>query len=242
MKYRMSLAAAAWLAAMLPAASLAQDAVATTDLNMRAGPGPQFPVISTISADGGVDIHGCTASGRWCDVTAGSMRGWAYAEYLAFDMSGTRVVLPQATTQVQVPTVTYETATYWDTYYRDQPFYAEREQYVTVTEDSGMTTATGAIGGAATGAVLGGPIGAAIGGVAGAVIGAAAEPPPQVTTYVTQQPGAPVMLQGEVVVGAGLPDTVQLVPVPDYQYQFAYVNGQRVLVDPATRQVVYIYR
>jgi hypothetical protein len=51
-----------------------------------------------------------------------------------------------------------------------------------------------------------------------------------------------VYLNGEVVVGAGLPDDVTLTPVPDYQYQYAYVNGQQVLVEPQTRRVTYIYR
>ena len=56
-------------------------------------------------------------------------------------------------------------------------------------------------------------------------------------------PVDPVYLQGEVVVGAGLPETVQLRPVPDYgTYRYVYVNGQPVLVDPASRRIVYVYR
>jgi uncharacterized protein DUF1236 len=36
---------------------------------------------------------------------------------------------------------------------------------------------------------------------------------------------------------------VQLRPVPDYStYRYVYVNGQPVLVDPASRRIVYIYR
>jgi hypothetical protein len=55
-------------------------------------------------------------------------------------------------------------------------------------------------------------------------------------------PVTPVYLNGEVVVGAGLPADVTLTPVPDYQYQYAYVNGQPVLVEPQSRRVTYIYR
>ena len=69
------------------------------------------------------------------------------------------------------------------------------------------------------------------------------DPPPQVRTYVTSNPVDPVYLQGEVVVGAGLPETVQLRQVPDYgTYRYVYVNGQPVLVDPASRRIVYVYR
>ena len=101
-------------------------------------------------------------------------------------------------------------------------------------------TAAGVAGGAAVGAVVGGPVGAIVGAIAGGAAGTAIDPPQTVRTYVVEQPGEPVMLEGEVVVGAGLPDVVQLQPVPDYEYSYAYVNGQRVLVDPGTRRIVYI--
>lgn len=67
-------------------------------------------------------------------------------------------------------------------------------------------------------------------------------PPPTVRQYVVANPSRPVYLQGEVVEGAGLPADVTLSPVPDYQYQYAYVNGMPVLVEPQSRQVLYVYR
>lgn len=69
-----------------------------------------------------------------------------------------------------------------------------------------------------------------------------APPPPNVQQYVVANPTNRVYLNGEVVVGAGLPDDVALTPVPDYQYQYAYVNGLPVLVEPRSRRVTYIYR
>jgi len=69
-----------------------------------------------------------------------------------------------------------------------------------------------------------------------------APPPPEVQTYVVSHPVAPVYLNGEVVEGAGLPQTVQLAPVPGSDYDYAYVNSVPVLVQPSTRQVVYVYR
>ena len=111
--------------------------------------------------------------------------------------------------------------------------------------------AAGAVGGAATGAVVGGPIGAAVGAVIGAVVGGTIAPPPaQVVTYVTAQPQpAPIVLQGNLVVGATLPETVILSPVPanvytpaagGVVYGYAYVNGKKVVVDTKTRAVVAI--
>ena len=63
-----------------------------------------------------------------------------------------------------------------------------------------------------------------------------------VRTYVTGNQVEPVYLEGEVVVGATIPEPVVLTPVPDYDYPYAYVNGQPVFIDPATRQIVYIVR
>ena len=66
-------------------------------------------------------------------------------------------------------------------------------------------------------------------------------PPPPVGTYVVSHPVAPVYLNGEVVEGVGLPEDVALTPVPGYDYEYAYVNNQPVLVEPQTRRVRYIY-
>jgi Protein of unknown function (DUF1236)/Bacterial SH3 domain len=59
-------------------------------------------------------------------------------------------------------------------------------------------------------------------------------PPSTVGNYVISHPIAPVYLNGEVVVGAGLPGEVALYPVPGSDYQYAYVNNVPVLVEPNT--------
>lgn len=67
-------------------------------------------------------------------------------------------------------------------------------------------------------------------------------PPPTVGSYVVSHPVTPVYLNGEVVEGVGLPENVTLAPVPGYDYEYAYVNNQPVLVAPSTRRIEYIYR
>jgi hypothetical protein len=113
---------------------------------------------------------------------------------------------------------------------------------------SAAGTATGAAGGAVTGAIVGGPVGAAVGGVIGAIIGTAIDPPPpQVVAYVeAQQPAPEVVLQGNLAVGATIPDTVVLYPIPpdvyvpsdNHVYAYAYINGQRVIIDTETHAIV----
>lgn len=51
----------------------------------------------------------------------------------------------------------------------------------------------------------------------------------------------PVYLNGEIVGDVGVPDTVELRPVPDYEYHCVYINGRPVLMDASTRQNVPVY-
>jgi uncharacterized protein YraI len=67
-------------------------------------------------------------------------------------------------------------------------------------------------------------------------------PAPEVLSYVTAQPIQPVIVNGEVMVGATLPAAVPVYPVPASPYVYSYVNGQRVLVEPAARRIVYVVR
>jgi uncharacterized protein YraI len=209
----------------LSGVALAQTAAtATTDLNIRAGPGPEFPVVGVIGASQQATVHGCIEGGRWCQVSHNGVEGWSYSDYLVASFGGTSetIVLTERPPDA-VPMVTYET--------------------------TASTEGTGAIAGGATGAVagaiIGGPVGAAVGGAAGAVAGGAIEtitPPPEVVTYVEQNRIDPVYLEGEVVVGAALPETVVVREIPNYEYRYVYVNGQPVLVEPESRRIVYVMR
>ena len=67
-------------------------------------------------------------------------------------------------------------------------------------------------------------------------------PAPEVLSYVTQRVVEPVLVDGEVMMGATLPAAVPVYPIPASPYVYSYVNGQRVLVDPAARRIVYVVR
>jgi uncharacterized protein YraI len=194
-------------------------AQATTALNLRAGPGPTAEILTVIPAAGDVSVDACLDADKWCQVTYDGTSGWAYGDYLTVTPEGASdpVVLYDNREKVTVRTVTREDA-------------------------GGEAALTGGTIGAIAGALIGGPVGAAIGGVAGATLAADAAPDAQVTTYVRSNPVEQVYLDGEVVVGAGLPETVDLRAVPDTRYVYAYVNGVPVLVDPDSRQIVYILR
>jgi len=128
-------------------------------------------------------------------------------------------------------------------------------QTTTTTDDAGTTTTqttvtkdkasagagVGIVGGAATGAVVGGPVGAVVGAVVGGVAGAAVDPPRRVRTYITTTQVDPVSYNGDIAVGAVLPDTVTEYDIPRYErYRWTYINGQRLLVDRRTHKIVAV--
>jgi Protein of unknown function (DUF1236)/Bacterial SH3 domain len=67
-------------------------------------------------------------------------------------------------------------------------------------------------------------------------------PAPQVLSFVTQQVVQPVIVDGEVMVGATLPVTAPVYPIPASPYVYSYVNGVRVVVEPSARRIVYVVR
>lgn len=215
--FRTTLLAAALLAGAAHAQTGTGQVSAWTDLNLRSGPGPGFAVIGVIPANSEVTVEGCLAAASWCQVTHAGVQGWASGEYLSFVENDAPVVLYPNRDRIQVETLTYE-------------------------GDTAGNAAAGGTLGAIAGAALGGPVGAAVGGALGAATGAATTPEGTVTSYVLENPQNPVYLEGEVVVGATLPEVVPLNPVPESTYSYAYVNGVPVLVDPQARQVVYIVR
>lgn len=199
------------------------NATAGTDLNLRAGPGAWHEVVGVIKGGDDVTVAGCIEEANWCEVTYGAQTGWAYGDYLAVKVGETI-----------------------------EPLYPNRQSVgVAVIQPPAddathaQNTAVGAGTGAAMGAIIAGPFGAvagaALGGTAGSV--ATEEPAPEVLTYVTEHPQEPVFLDGEVVTGAGLPETVTLYEVPGHDdLRYVTVNNQTVLVTPTDRKIVYIYR
>ncbi|MEQ8896375.1 MAG: DUF1236 domain-containing protein [Roseovarius sp.] len=199
-------------------AALAEtSATAVTDLNLRAGPGPQQDIIGVIPNEGNVNIEGCLAETSWCKVSFDGSQGWAYGDYLSASLEGEQMMVAPNRDRIEVNTVTYEDSNADD------------------------VAAGGAVGGI-VGAIAGGPVGAAAGAVAGGAVGGATDPGEETVVYVRENPVEPVYLDGEVVTGAQLPEVVTLNTVPTSDYRYAYVNGVPVVVDPAERRVVHIVR
>lgn len=128
-RYLMPLAASLVATMAVPSIAAAQDAIVTTDLNMRAGPSTSFPVVDVIPESAPVDVHGCLTGYSWCDVSSQGNRGWVSSSYLSYAANGSYVPLMEYTSDVEIPIIAYSVGSYWDTYYRDRPWYGERARW-----------------------------------------------------------------------------------------------------------------
>lgn len=189
-------------------------AVTWSDLNLRAGPGPAYPILSVIPANQVVAVQGCLEITDWCSVSYDGVDGWASGSCMTGE-KGTAVHVDR--TAYSVKTVTYDNK-------KDE-----------------AALAVGSVG-AIIGAVVAGPIGAIVGGAIGAGTGSALAPDSKVTTYAMTNPTDTIYLDGEVVVGAGIPETITLAEVPDSEYFHAHINGVPVLVERKTRRIVHNVR
>ena len=294
-------------AAMLSAAQAQTIGTATTDLNIRSGPDPQFPVIGMLRANRSAAVIGCIEGSRWCQVDLRGQRGWAYSQYMM--LSGDRVALleapeteviaPAARTTVAVapaplapaplapapfsplaipvpvpvptpvPVATWQPApvvapapVYADTpavtyrapavtYRSPPPAVAYRAPAPAVTYQApppavayrAPATTTVVETTAAAPREFVGRLTAPREVVYAATTPPRAYMPPRsVRTYISMNPLETVWLEGSLAVGAGIPDDIDLIPVPGSRYTYAYVNDYPVLVDPASRRIVYVYR
>jgi uncharacterized protein YraI len=196
------------LAALLGAAVVTTPALAvvmafspTGNLNVRSGPGFQYPVVNKIAANVPVEITGCVSDYSWCGVALpGGVTGWASAPYLVTKATGQPKNLQVAGASLNIAVI------------------------VPVNTGSNVVATPPPVGAMVPVTTVVAPI----------------APPPNVVSFVTQQAVTPVIVNGEVMIGAALPVAAPTYDIPASNYDFAYVNGQRVLIDPTGRRIVYV--
>ena len=105
------LAAASALLLSAGAASAA-PAVVEASVNLRAGPGTQYPVVGAIPGGATVDVAGCTES--WCRVNFAGETGFANRRYLALASAAAPVGVAVAPGYVYDDTPAYAYDDYYD--------------------------------------------------------------------------------------------------------------------------------
>ena len=195
-------------------------AMADTDLNLRSGPGSSYEIVGVIPSQGEVTVTGCMTDTPWCQVEFDGTTAWASGDYLSAMVDNTPTVI-----------------------------YANREVLGVGDAgfDVGATDTEAALGAGAAaaitvGALIGGPAAIAAALLLGGSGAAILNDEDSSVVYVRDNPLEPIYLDGEIVLGAGIPAEVALTPVPDSDYDYAYINGQPVLVERTNRQIVYVVR
>ena len=77
----------------------------TGHLNVRSGPGFQYPVVAQMDANTRFPVTGCIQDYSWCSVVVGGVPGWASAPYLVTDAGGKPTNLQVSGAQLGIPIV-----------------------------------------------------------------------------------------------------------------------------------------
>lgn len=135
-RYVLPLFAAALATAAVPGTASAQrPAIVTTEVNMRAGPSTEFPVVDVIPDNDQVAVFGCIEEYEWCDVGWRDTRGWVAGEYLRYRRDTGYVPLIEYGPTLGLPIIVFSVDTYWDRYYRARPWYRDRVRWSRVWRD-----------------------------------------------------------------------------------------------------------
>jgi len=110
----------------LPLAAVAQQAQTTRWVHVRAGPAPEYPLVTQLPPYVSVWVQGCISDYSWCDViTPDNNRGWVYGGNLVYPYQNGSVPIVQYGALIGLPIVTFFVGSYWGSYYRGRPWYGE---------------------------------------------------------------------------------------------------------------------
>ena len=114
---------------VLVASAAAQQAYTTRQVNLRAGPDRGYPQVAYVGAGQSVYVNGCINDYRWCDITAGPNRGWAYAKFIEYPYQNRRVVIYDNGATLALPIVNFILGSYWNDNYRNRPWYGQQNNW-----------------------------------------------------------------------------------------------------------------
>jgi uncharacterized protein YraI len=119
-------------AGMMFAASGARaqtQAYTSEPVDLFAGPSDAYPVVTELGPNVPVTVMGCVSDYSWCDVALPGLRGWVYGDYLSYPYQGAYVPLTGYGAVIGLPIVTFSVGAYWGSFYRDRPWYGDRDRW-----------------------------------------------------------------------------------------------------------------
>lgn len=125
------LTAIATVAALaIPDVAQAQYAQTASWVNLRAGPGRDYPLVVSFPPGVPITVQGCIAGYSWCDVIGpAGERGWIYAGKIVYPYQSGYVPVIQYGPVIGIPIVTFVIGSYWGDYYRHRPWYGNMHHW-----------------------------------------------------------------------------------------------------------------
>ena len=112
-----------------PAAAQGASGVVTSYVDLYAGPDIGYPAVAELPAGTPVDIQGCLEGWTWCDVITMGTRGWVAGTFVQYTYESQPVIVADYGPRIGIPIVAFTIGMYWDHYYRDRPFYRDRDRW-----------------------------------------------------------------------------------------------------------------
>lgn len=109
--------------------TIAQTAIITSAVNVRAGPDRFFPTVTWLISGTRVTVVGCVESWQWCDVKAGRDRGWIYSRYLSYPSPHGNVSISRGGPELGLPAIEFSLQSYWDAEYQNRRWFAQAGNY-----------------------------------------------------------------------------------------------------------------
>jgi uncharacterized protein YraI len=131
MKHLAPLALLAIATCGVPYPAQAQGPLAYTaiQVNLRAGPARDYPIVAVLPAGYALAVQGCLPGYAWCDVIAGPVRGWLYAGNINYFYQNTYVPVLNYGAVIGIGLLGFVLNDYWGSYYPDRPFYRDRHRW-----------------------------------------------------------------------------------------------------------------
>lgn len=102
--------------------------VVVTNVNLRAGPDIDYPIVTRIGRNSNIEVYGCMDDWYWCDVGVGRYRGWMRGDAIYTWYDNRRITYVEAGPRLNVPIISFNIG-YWDEHYRGRPFYHDRGRW-----------------------------------------------------------------------------------------------------------------
>jgi len=99
------------------------------NVHLRAGPSVFYPSVGMVFAGSPAVVFGCEQGFNWCDVQIGLNRGWVDAAFLQAQSPGGPVIITNNPFALGIPITPFVLNTYWNTWYRGRPWFAQRPRY-----------------------------------------------------------------------------------------------------------------